>query len=152
VRIGPLISAAHQERVRGYIRQGVEEGARLAIGGSGSPVGLDRGFYLRPTVFADVDPTMTIAQEEIFGPVLTVMGYHSEDQAADIANGTPYGLAGAVWSADPDHAATFARRLRTGQVDLNGGRFNPLAPFGGFGHSGMGREYGSYGLREISGG
>jgi aldehyde dehydrogenase (NAD+) len=149
VRIGPLVSAAHRERVRGYIQQGVTEGARLAIGGSGSPVGLDRGFYLRPTVFADVNPTMTIAQEEIFGPVLTVMGYHSEDQAADIANGTPYGLAGAVWSADLDHAATFARQLRTGQVDLNGGRFNPLAPFGGFGHSGMGREYGSYGLREF---
>ncbi|MBV9162708.1 MAG: aldehyde dehydrogenase family protein [Pseudonocardiales bacterium] len=149
VRIGPMVSAHHRDRVRGYIQQGVAEGAQLAIGGFEPPAGLDRGFYIRPTVFADVSPAMVVAQEEIFGPVLTVTGYHSEDQAVDIANGTPYGLAGAVWSADPDHAATFARRLRTGQVDLNGGRFNPLAPFGGFGHSGFGREYGSYGLREF---
>jgi aldehyde dehydrogenase (NAD+) len=144
-----MVSAEHRDRVRGYIDQGVAEGAQLAIGGSDPPVGLDRGFYVRPTVFAEVNPAMVIAQEEIFGPVLAVMSYHSEDQAADIANGTSYGLAGAVWSADPHHAATFARRLRTGQVDLNGGRFNPLAPFGGFGHSGIGREYGSYGLREF---
>ncbi|MGH3720098.1 MAG: aldehyde dehydrogenase family protein [Pseudonocardiaceae bacterium] len=146
VRIGPLVSAAQQSRVRGYIQRGLTEGARLALGGGDPPAGLDRGCYVRPTVFADVNPTMTIAQEEIFGPVL---GYHTEDQAADIANGTAYRLAGAVWSADPDHAAAFARRLRTGQVDLNGGRFNPLAPFGGFGHSGFGREFGSYGLREF---
>ncbi|MGH3428134.1 MAG: aldehyde dehydrogenase family protein, partial [Mycobacteriales bacterium] len=146
VRIGPLVSAAQQSRVRGYIQRGLTEGARLALGGGDPPAGLDRGCYVRPTVFADVNPTMTIAQEEIFGPVL---GYHTEDQAADIANGTAYRLAGAVWSADPDHAAAFARRLRTGQVDLNGGRFNPLAPFGGFGDSGIGREFGSYGLREF---
>jgi aldehyde dehydrogenase (NAD+) len=149
VRIGPMVSAEHRDRVRGYIDQGVAEGAHLALGGSDPPVGLDRGFYVRPTVFAEVNPAMVIAQEEIFGPVLAVMSYHSEDQAADIANGTSYGLTGAGWSADPHHAATFARRLRTGQVDLNGGRFNPLAPFGGFGHSGIGREYGSYGLREF---
>ncbi|MGH3852509.1 MAG: aldehyde dehydrogenase family protein [Pseudonocardiaceae bacterium] len=149
VRIGPMVSVAHRDLVRGYIQRGVAEGARLALGGGDPPAGLDRGCYVRPTVFADVDPAMAIAQEEIFGPVLSVLGYHTEDQAADIANGTAYGLAGAVWSADPDHAGAFARRLRTGQVDLNGGRFNPLAPFGGFGHSGFGREFGGYGLREF---
>jgi aldehyde dehydrogenase (NAD+) len=149
VRIGPMVSAEHRDRVRGYLHRGIAEGAQLALGGTDPPAGLDRGFYVRPTVFAEVKPTMIIAQKEIFGPVLGLMSYHSEDQAADIANGTSYGLTGAVWSANPHHAATFARRLRTGQVDLNGGRFNPLAPFGGFGHSGIGREYGNYGLREF---
>lgn len=149
VRIGPMVSAAQRDRVVGYIHTGIAQGAQLAAGGPRPPEVPDRGFYVRPTVFGAVTPDMTIAQEEIFGPVLAVIAYTGEDRAADIANGTGYGLNGAVWSADPDHAAAFARRLRAGQVDLNGGRFNPLAPFGGFGHSGFGREYGTYGLAEF---
>lgn len=148
VRIGPMASAAQRDRVVDYIETGIAEGAQLAAGGPRPPEVPDRGFYVRPTVFGAVTPDMTIACEEIFGPVLAVLAYTGEDQAANIANSTPYGLNGAVWSADPDHAHRFARRLRAGQVDLNGGRFNPLAPFGGFGHSGFGREYGAYGLAE----
>jgi acyl-CoA reductase-like NAD-dependent aldehyde dehydrogenase len=101
-----------------------------------------------PTVFADVKPDMTIAQEEIFGPVLSVIGYSSEDEAVDIANGTPYGLAAGVWSADQEHAVAVGRRLRAGQVEVNGGAFNVAAPFGGFGQSGYGRELGVHGLEE----
>ncbi|HVF18724.1 MAG TPA: aldehyde dehydrogenase family protein [Mycobacteriales bacterium] len=148
-RVGPLVSDAQRERVRGYIRTGVEEGARLVAGGAEAPDGLDRGYYVAPTVFADVTPEMTIAQEEIFGPVLAVMPYDDEDDAVRIANSTVYGLAGSVWSADTDRATAVARRLRTGQVDVNGGRFNPLAPFGGYKQSGNGRELGRYGLEEF---
>jgi aldehyde dehydrogenase (NAD+) len=107
------------------------------------------GYYVRPTVFSDVKPGMTIAQEEIFGPVLSVISYGSEDEAVEIANGTRYGLAAAVWSADADHATAVARRLRAGQVEINGGAFNPVAPFGGFGHSGYGRELGVHGMEEF---
>jgi aldehyde dehydrogenase (NAD+) len=145
-RIGPLVNAKQQARVRGYIEKGVAEGARLVAGGPEAPA--DKGFHVAPTVFADVTPEMTIAQEEIFGPVLSVLKYQDEDEAVRIANGTVYGLAGAVWSADEARAAAFARRLDTGQVDINGGRFNPLAPFGGYKHSGVGRELGSHGLTE----
>ena len=148
-RIGPLVSPTQRDRVRGYIERGVAEGATLATGGAEPPDGLDRGWFVRPTVFAGVRPDATIAQEEIFGPVLSVIPYGSEDEAVRIANGTPYGLAGAVWSADQEHAVAVARRLRTGQVDVNGGRFNPLAPFGGYKQSGTGRELGRYGLEEF---
>jgi aldehyde dehydrogenase (NAD+) len=148
-RIGPLVSAAQRDRVRGYIERGLAEGATLATGGVEPPAGLDRGWFVRPTVFAGVRPDATIAQEEIFGPVLSVLPYADEDEAVEIANGTPYGLAGAVWSADQDRAVAVARRLRTGQVDVNGGRFNPLAPFGGYKQSGTGRELGRYGLEEF---
>jgi len=117
-------------------------------GGAQPPPGLDTGYYVQPTVFADVTPGMAIAQEEIFGPVLAVIPYSSEDEAVEIANGTPYGLAAAVWSADQDHAVAIARRLRAGQVEVNGGAWNVAAPFGGFGQSGYGRELGSYGLEE----
>ncbi|MHB9754724.1 aldehyde dehydrogenase family protein [Streptomyces sp. BYX5S] len=145
-RIGPLVNAKQQARVRGYIDKGVEEGARLVAGGTETPH--DKGYFVAPTVFADVTPTMTIAQEEIFGPVLSILRYEDEEDALRIANGTVYGLAGAVWAGTEEEAVAFARRLDTGQVDINGGRFNPLAPFGGYKQSGVGRELGAHGLAE----
>jgi len=147
-KLGPLVSAAQRQRVEGYIQKGLQEGARLVAGGK-RPAEFSRGHYLEPTIFADVQPRMTIAQEEIFGPVLAVMPYDSEEEAIAIANDTIYGLAGGVWSADKDRALRVARRMRTGQVDVNGGRFNPLAPFGGYKRSGIGREFGKYGLEEF---
>jgi aldehyde dehydrogenase (NAD+) len=147
-QIGPLISEKQRERVEGYIAKGKEEGARLVCGG-GRPEGLDSGYFVQPTVFADVDNKMTIAQEEIFGPVLSIIPYDSEDEAAEIANSTIYGLDGGVWSADPERAKAFARRMRTGQVQINGATFNPLAPFGGVKQSGHGRELGKFGLEEF---
>ncbi|WP_053735664.1 aldehyde dehydrogenase family protein [Nocardia sp. NRRL S-836] len=146
-RIGPAVSAAQRDRVVGYIRKGIEEGAQLAAGGTEAP--LPKGFYVTPTVFGGVTPEMTIAQEEIFGPVLSVMPYVDEDDAVRIANSTIYGLAGAVFSADTDRALAVAKRLRTGQVDINGGAFNTSAPFGGYRQSGNGREFGRYGLDEF---
>jgi aldehyde dehydrogenase (NAD+) len=149
VHLGPLASAAQRDRVQGYIQQGIDEGATVVAGGTGAPEGLGTGFYVRPTVFSGVTPDMTIAQEEIFGPVLSILPYSSEDEAVEIANGVIYGLAGGVWSADKDHAVAVARRLRTGQVEVNGGAFNPNAPFGGYKQSGIGREYGAHGLEEF---
>ncbi|WNZ12770.1 aldehyde dehydrogenase family protein [Streptomyces sp. 11x1] len=145
-RIGPLVNAKQQARVRGYIDKGVAEGARLVAGGPESP--RERGYFVSPTVFADVTPEMTIAQEEIFGPVLSILRYEDESDALRIANGTVYGLAGAVWAGDESEAVAFARRMDTGQVDINGGRFNPRAPFGGYKQSGVGRELGTHGLAE----
>src|SRR5262249_40403450 len=124
--LGPLASETQRERVRGYIRKGVEEGASLVTGGAEPPDGLERGYFVRPTVFADVTNDMTIAREEIFGPVLSIIGHDGDDDAVRIANDTEYGLAGAVWSADAERATAVARRMRTGQVDVNGGMFNPL--------------------------
>ncbi|MEU7149772.1 aldehyde dehydrogenase family protein [Streptomyces sp. NPDC045470] len=147
-RLGPVVSATQRDRVRGYIERGIEEGARVVAGGPDAPEGRERGYYVRPTLFADVTPGMTIAQEEIFGPVVAVLPYADEEEAVRIANGTVYGLAGAVWAGDEDEAVAFARRLDTGQVDINGGRFNPLAPFGGYKQSGIGRELGPHGLSE----
>ncbi len=149
VHLGPLASAAQRDRVEGYIQKGLDEGATVVVGGPGAPDGLDSGFYVRPTVFSNVQRDMTIAQEEIFGPVLSILPYADEDDAVDIANGVVYGLAGGVWSGDKDHAIAVARRLRTGQVEVNGGAFNPNAPFGGYKQSGIGREYGTYGLEEF---
>ncbi|HSS25498.1 MAG TPA: aldehyde dehydrogenase family protein [Mycobacterium sp.] len=148
-QMGPLVSAQHRDRVRDYIRRGSEEGARLVTGGAAPPAGLDRGYFVSPTVFSDVRSDMTIAQEEIFGPVLSIIAYDDEEDAIRIANDSPYGLSGAVWSGDEDHALSVARRIRTGQVDVNGGAFNPCAPFGGVGCSGHGRELGAYGLEEF---
>lgn len=145
-RIGPVVNAKQQARVRGYIDKGVAEGARLVAGGPESP--REQGYFVQPTVFADVTPEMTIAQEEIFGPVLSMIPYEDEEDAVRIANGTVYGLAGAVWAGDEAEAVAFARRLDTGQVDINGGRFNPSAPFGGYKQSGVGRELGAHGLSE----
>jgi len=147
-KLGPLISATQRERVRGYIRKGLDEGATLVTGGAEPPAGLDTGYYVRPTVFAHVNNGMTIAQEEIFGPVLCIIAYDNDDDAVRIANDTIYGLSGAVWSADAARAKAVARRLRTGQVTINGGRYNPLAPFGGYKQSGHGRELGKFGLEE----
>jgi acyl-CoA reductase-like NAD-dependent aldehyde dehydrogenase len=135
--------------VRSYIRQGLEEGARLVVGGEEPPEGLEKGFYVRPTVFSDVTPDMTIAREEIFGPVLVIMPYDDEDDAIRKANDTEYGLAGGVWSSDEERAKRVARRIRTGQVEINGATFNPLAPFGGLKQSGHGRELGPYGIEEF---
>jgi len=148
-KLGPLVSASQRDRVRGYIERGIAEGATLVAGGAESPDGVERGYFVRPTVFADVRRDMTIAQEEIFGPVLSIMPYADEQEALEIANDSVYGLAGGVWSADRDHAVAFARGMRTGQVDVNGGRFNPLAPFGGYKQSGIGRELGRFGLEEF---
>ncbi|WP_406836622.1 aldehyde dehydrogenase family protein [Streptomyces sp. AHU1] len=145
-RIGPVVNAEQRDRVRGYIEKGVAEGARLVAGGPESP--REQGYFVSPTVFADVTEQMTIAQEEIFGPVLTILRYEDEEDALRIANGTVYGLAGAVWAGEESEAVAFARRLDTGQVDINGGRFNPLAPFGGYKQSGVGRELGTHGLSE----
>ncbi len=135
--------------MRDYIRKGTDEGAKLLTGGDEPPEDLDRGYFVRPTIFSEVKPDMTIAQEEIFGPVLSIIPYESEDEAAEIANSTIYGLDGGVWSADPERAKQFARRMRTGQVQINGATFNPLAPFGGYKQSGHGREYGRFGLEEF---
>ncbi len=148
-RLGPLASAIQRDRVRDYIRIGIEEGATLVVGGAEAPEGLEQGYFVKPTVFGNVDPNARIAQEEIFGPVLSVIPYRNEEEAIAIANGTAYGLAGAVWSGDQDRGLAVANELRTGQVTVNNGKFNPQAPFGGFGHSGLGREAGKYGLEEF---
>jgi aldehyde dehydrogenase (NAD+) len=148
-RIGPLVSDRQRTRVHDYICVGAAEGARLVIGGAQPPAGHKVGYFVRPTVFADVTADMRIAQEEIFGPVLSIMRYRDEDEALEIANATKYGLAGGVWAADADTASAFAARMRTGQVDINGGAFNPIAPFGGFKSSGIGRELGRHGLTEF---
>jgi len=147
-RLGPLVSASQRERVRGYIKKGVEEGAKLLCGGAEAPEGLEKGYYVRPTVFSEVTNDMTIAKEEIFGPVLSIIPYDTEEEAVRIANDTVYGLAGGVWAGDKERAQEVARKLRTGQVEVNGGRFNPMAPFGGYKQSGIGRELGHYGLEE----
>ena len=149
IKLGPLVSAVQRERVCGYIDKGIKEGAELLLGGSDAPVGLPLGYYVQATLFGNVTPEMTIAREEIFGPVLCIMSYKDEEDAIRIANATDYGLAGGVWSAETDHAEKVARQLRTGQVDINGGRFNLLAPFGGYKQSGNGRELGKYGLEEF---
>jgi aldehyde dehydrogenase (NAD+) len=148
-RLGPLVSEAQRERVRSYIEKGQEEGAKLITGGVEPPEGVESGYFVRPTVFSEVKPDMTIAQEEIFGPVLSIIPYDDEDEAAEIANSTIYGLDGGVWSADPERAKAFARRMRTGQVQINGATFNPVAPFGGYKQSGHGREYGRFGIEEF---
>ena len=148
-RLGPLSSQMQLDRVRSYIKKGVEEGADLLTGGADKPDGLPGGYFVKPTIFGKVKNSMAIAQEEIFGPVLSIIPYKDEEEAVRIANDTPYGLAGAVWSADDARAQKVARRIRAGQVDVNGGAFNMNAPFGGFKQSGHGREAGVYGLEEF---
>jgi acyl-CoA reductase-like NAD-dependent aldehyde dehydrogenase len=147
-RLGPLVSAVQRDRVRSYIEKGVGEGATLLTGGAEPPEGLDRGFFVQPTVFSSVAPDMVIARDEIFGPVLSIIPYDSEEEAIEMANDTDYGLAGGVWSSDPERARAVAGRLRAGQVEVNGGGFNPMAPFGGYKQSGNGREFGAFGLEE----
>jgi aldehyde dehydrogenase (NAD+) len=152
-RLGPLSSQMQLERVREYIKKGVAEGAELLTGGADRPEGIEGrnagGYFVKPTVFGKVKNSMTIAQEEIFGPVLSIIPYKDEEDAVKIANDSPYGLAGAVWSGDEARAQKVARRIRAGQVDVNGGAFNMNAPFGGFKQSGHGREAGVYGLEEF---
>jgi len=148
-KLGPLVSQAQYDRVQDYIQKGIDEGAKLIAGGPGKPEGQEQGFFVKPTVFSEVRNDMTIAQEEIFGPVLSIVPYDTEEEAVAIANDSPYGLAGGVWSADKDKAIAVARQIRTGQVEVNGGSFNPLAPFGGYKQSGLGREYGTFGLEEF---
>jgi betaine-aldehyde dehydrogenase len=147
--LGPLASAVQRDRVRGYIEKGVSEGAKLITGGAEAPEGLEKGYFVRPTVFSEVTSDMTIAQEEIFGPVLSILPYDTEEEAIAIANDSIYGLSGGVWSSDKAHAEQVARKIRTGQVDINGGAFNPVAPFGGYKQSGVGRERGEYGFEEF---
>ncbi|MGN2635300.1 aldehyde dehydrogenase [Nocardia takedensis] len=144
-QLGPLISEKQRERVEGYIAKGKEEGARLVLGG-GRPEGLDRGWFVEPTIFADVDNKSTIAQEEIFGPVLSVIPYDTEDEAVAIANDSVYGLAGSVWTTDIEHGAEIAGRVRTGTFAINWYAFDPTSPFGGYKNSGLGRENGPEGL------
>jgi betaine-aldehyde dehydrogenase len=148
-KLGPLVSSTQRERVRGYIKKGIEEGAELLCGGPEAPPALPKGWYVKPTVFGRVHPDSTIAQEEIFGPVLSIIVYKDEEEAVAIANNSMYGLSGGVWSKDEARAVQVARRIRTGQVDINGGPFNLQAPFGGYKQSGHGREYGRQGLEEF---
>jgi aldehyde dehydrogenase (NAD+) len=147
--VGPLVSKLQFERVEGYIAKGIAEGARVLTGGSGRPTGLDRGYYVKPTIFTDVNNQMTIAREEIFGPVLCILPYQTEEQAIEIANDTPYGLAAYVWSKDNVRARRVGGRIRAGQVALNGASGDMKTPFGGFKMSGNGREYGEHGLRDF---
>ncbi|MGB3475213.1 MAG: aldehyde dehydrogenase [Mycobacterium sp.] len=148
-QIGSLISEKQRERVEGYIAKGIEEGARLVCGG-GRPEGLDGGFFVEPTVFADVDNSMTIAQEEIFGPVLSIIAYDTEDDAVAIANDSVYGLAGSVWTSDVPRGIEIANKIRTGTYGINWYAFDPCCPFGGFKNSGIGRENGKEGVEHFT--
>jgi len=148
-KLGPLVSATQRDRVQAFIRKGIEEGAELLAGGPENPAGLAKGYFVKPTVFGRVKPDSTIAQEEIFGPVLSIITYTDEEDAIRIANGTIYGLAGGVWSKDEERARRVARRMRAGQIDINGAPFNTQAPFGGHKQSGNGRELGRFGLEEF---
>jgi aldehyde dehydrogenase (NAD+) len=147
--VGPVVSKLQFERVEGYIAKGIAEGARLVTGGVGRPEGLDKGYFVKPTIFSDVRNDMTIAREEIFGPVLCILPYRTEDEAVTIANDTPYGLAAYVWSKDNVRARRVGNRIRAGQVALNGASGDMKTPFGGFKMSGNGREYGEFGLRDF---
>jgi aldehyde dehydrogenase (NAD+) len=146
--IGPMVSERQWDRVQSYIRRGVEEGARIVVGGPDRPDGLSDGYFVRPTLFADVTNDMTIAREEIFGPVLSVLTYRDDDDAVEIANDTTYGLQAYVFSSDPTRAHRVASRLEAGRVLINGAQ-ESLSPFGGFKQSGLGREYGTYGLESF---
>ena len=148
-QLGPVVSSTQYDRVREYIEIGIAEGARLVTGGTERPAGAGDGYFVAPTVFSDVETGMRIAQEEIFGPVLVVIPYETEDDAVRIANDSLYGLSGGVWSGSVERAERVAKRMRTGQVKVNGGSWNPAAPFGGYKRSGIGRELGALGLEEF---
>jgi aldehyde dehydrogenase (NAD+) len=147
-KVGPVVSSVQFDRVQGYIEQGIAEGAALLTGGQGRPEGLPRGYYVRPTVFSNVRNDMTIAREEIFGPVLCLLPYHSDEEAVRIANDTPYGLAAYVWGKDERRLREVGARLRAGRVVFNGASGDMHTPFGGFKQSGNGREWGEHGLRD----
>jgi aldehyde dehydrogenase (NAD+) len=146
--LGPVVNRVQWDKIQALIKKGIDEGAKLAVGGLGLPDGLNKGYYVRPTVFSHVTNDMVIAREEIFGPVLSIIGYKDEDDAIRIANDTPYGLAGYVSSANSERARHVARRLRAGNINLNGAPNERGAPFGGYKHSGNGREWGRFGLEE----
>ena len=148
-RVGPVVSELQWNKIQGLIQQGIDEGATLAAGGAGRPDGLDKGYYVKPTVFADVNNDMTIAREEIFGPVLSIIPYDDDEEAIRIANDTPYGLSGYVSSGDQERARRVASRMRTGMVHINGADLEALAPFGGYKQSGNGREWGAHGIDEF---
>jgi betaine-aldehyde dehydrogenase len=148
-RCGPMVSAKQQASVSSYIQSAIDQGATMIAGGTGMPDGIETGFFVRPTAFADVTPEMTIWKEEVFGPVMTITTYESEEEALALANDSIYGLSGGVWSGDSERAMAFAKGMRTGQVSINGGPFNVSAPFGGYKQSGNGRELGVEGLDEF---
>ena len=148
-RCGPMVSLRQQKSVSKYIESGINEGASLISGGLGMPEGISKGYYVKPTIFANVSPDMKIWKEEIFGPVLVITTYKSEEEALELANDSIYGLSGGVWSKDQERAIEFAKDMRTGQVSVNGGAFNVSAPFGGYKLSGNGRELGAHGLNEF---
>jgi aldehyde dehydrogenase (NAD+) len=148
-RVGPVVSELQWDKIQGLIQKGIDEGATLAAGGTGRPDGLDKGYYVKPTVFADVNNDMTIAREEIFGPVLSIIPYDDEDEAVRIANDTPYGLSGYVSSGDLERARRIASRMQAGMVHINGASAEALAPFGGYKQSGNGREWGAHGMDEF---
>jgi acyl-CoA reductase-like NAD-dependent aldehyde dehydrogenase len=149
--MGPVVSAAQRDRIRGFVTGAVDDGARVVAGGPDTPEGLDRGFFVRPTVLSGVTNATTVSREEVFGPVLVLLPYGDENEAVALANDTPYGLSAGVWSSDPDHARQVAARLRAGQVKINGARTRDhiRAPFGGYKRSGVGRELGPFGLDEF---
>jgi acyl-CoA reductase-like NAD-dependent aldehyde dehydrogenase len=148
-RCGPMVSSRQQSSVTEYIQSGINEGATLISGGLGMPDGVAKGFYVKPTIFANVTSEMKIWKEEIFGPVLVITTYKNESEALSLANDSIYGLSGGVWSASNERAIEFAKKMRTGQVSINGGAFNVSAPFGGYKLSGNGRELGTHGLDEF---
>ncbi|WP_415183194.1 aldehyde dehydrogenase family protein [Phaeovulum sp.] len=149
-RLGPLISQAQYDRVQGFIARGMDDQSLTCLtGGPGRPEGMDTGYYTKPTVFLAADPGAELVQSEVFGPVLVVQGYTDDDDLIRLANGTDYGIAAALWGADEARVDAIAARLKAGQIDINGGAFNPRAPFGGFGHSGSSREMGLFGIREF---
>ena len=147
--VGPVVSKLQFERIEGYIAKGIAEGAKLVVGGPGRPAGIEKGYFVRPTIFSNVTNHMTIAREEIFGPVLCILPYKTEEEAIQMANDTPYGLSAYVWSRDNSHARQIGARIRAGQVCLNGAFGDMKTPFGGFKMSGNGREYGEHGLRDF---
>jgi aldehyde dehydrogenase (NAD+) len=147
--IGPVISEAQYSKIQTLIQKGIDEGAKLVAGGTGKPDGLDKGYFVKPTAFADVNNQMQIARTEIFGPVLSIIPFETEEEAISIANDTPYGLLNFIQTQDQEKANRVARRLRSGMVDINGAGLAPDAPFGGYKHSGIGREAGKLGLEEF---
>ena len=147
--MGPVVSGMQYDKIQGLISSGIKEGATLVCGGLGRPDGLDKGFYVRPTIFSDVNNQMTIAREEIFGPVLCIIPYKNEDEAVEIANDTPYGLSGYVSGSDPEKITKIAGKIRAGNVHLNGAGLDFTAPFGGYKQSGNGREWGEVGFEEF---
>jgi aldehyde dehydrogenase (NAD+) len=147
--IGPLVSEAHFNKVQTMIQQGIDEGATLLAGGVGKPTGFETGYFTKPTIFTDVNNQMTIAREEIFGPVLVMISYESEEQAIEIANDTPYGLAAFIQSEDIDRAKRVARKIRAGMIIINGASHYYTSPFGGYKQSGNGREWGEFGFDDF---